>query len=236
MKERLTPCPNQRMGKLLTVCLAAFSGVVFYILVGNWLEFSLLSDAVNGIAVHGNDLDDVQQRSRLELPLLLLVGLFCGIVFLFFTGRTLQVAGDCGANGMRYKYGWVVASYFLPIVSWFVPYAAMQESWRASNPACGAHDWHASKGSYLIRLWWGLWLASLFSFSFSDSLLVPGMNQDLSERYDLALVHVGLSFLYLALALVSLLMVRAIVMRSLSKWEHIHGATGVPKATIKEAS
>ena len=224
------------MGKLLTVCLAAFTGVVFYILVGNWLEFSLLSDAVNGIAVHGNDLDDVQQRSRLDLPLVALVGIFCGIVFLFFTGRTLQVARDCGAIGMRYKYGWVVASYFLPIVSWFVPYAAMQESWRATNPACGAHDWHASKGSNLIRLWWVLWLASLFTFSFSGTLLVPGMDLDLSEHYDLALVHLGLSFLYLALAFVSLLMVRAIVTRSLAKWEHLHGAAGVPKATIKEAS
>jgi hypothetical protein len=224
------------MGKFLTFCLAAFTGVTFYILVGNWLEFSLLSDAVNGIAVHGNDLDDVQQRSRLELPLLALVGLFCGIVFLFFTGRTLQVARDSGADGLRYKHAWVVASYFLPVVSWFVPFAAMQESWRATNPACGAHDWHASKGSNLIRLWWVLWLASLFTFSFSGEFLGTLQGSDLGAQYDQAFVHLALSFLYLALALVSLLMVRAIVMRSLSKWEHIHGAASVPKATIKKAS
>lgn len=229
-------CPNQRMGKFLIFCLAAFSGVMFYIVVGNWMEFAILSDAVNGIAVHANQLDAVEQRSRLEIPLIAFVGLASGIAFLFFTGRTLQVARESGAEGLRYKYGWVVASYFLPIASWFVPYAAMQESWRATNPECGAYDWVASKGSNLIRLWWALWLATLFTFSFSNAALTPGLDLDLNGHYDQAVTSLGVSLLYLALAIVSLVMVRSIVSRGLAKWEHIHGAASMPKATIVEAS
>lgn len=234
--QEFTPCPNQRMGKFLIFCLAAFTGVMFYIAVGNWMEFSILSDAVNGIAVHANQLDEVDQRSRFEMPLIALAGLASGIAFLFFTGRTLQVARESGAEGLRYKYGWVVASYFLPIASWFVPYAAMQESWRASNPECGAHDWVASKGSNLIRLWWVLWLATLFTFSFSNAAQTPGLDLELNAYYGQAVTSLGVSLLYLALGIVSLLMVRSIVSRGLAKWEHTHGAAGVPKATIVEAS
>src|SRR5262249_5348965 len=65
-------------------------------------------------------------------------------------------------SGLTYSPGWAVGYFFIPIISLFRPYQALQEVWRASDPDVPADDrrgWRDTDSSPVILLWWLLWIA-----------------------------------------------------------------------------
>jgi hypothetical protein len=57
---------------------------------------------------------------------------------------------------MEFTPGWSIGWFFIPFANLVQPYKVMKEIWQVSlDPA----DWRNQRGSALIGLWWGLWLA-----------------------------------------------------------------------------
>ena len=60
-----------------------------------------------------------------------------------------------GATGLRFKPGWCVGWYFIPIANLWKPYQAMKEIWRATvDPS----NWQGVRRSALLPGWWLCWL------------------------------------------------------------------------------
>lgn len=73
------------------------------------------------------------------------------ISFMMWTYRAAGNSRALGAIGMRTSPGWAVGWYFIPILSFWKPYQAAIEIWRASNAPLSAS--RPETPTYLI-IWW----------------------------------------------------------------------------------
>lgn len=83
------------------------------------------------------------------------------IVFAMFTHRSCSNAHALGAQGMEFTPGWAVGWYFIPFLNLFKPHRAVQETFRALDPAAGSDDWRLL-GSVpdFVGPWWVTWVVS----------------------------------------------------------------------------
>lgn len=114
-------------------------------------------------------------------------------------------ARQLGAMNMSYTPAWSVGYYFIPIFNLWKPYLAMKEIWMASqNPL----DWRTSKTTFLLPLWWVIWLTSnllnqsVFRLSAEATALPELMKLNLLSQISNAID--------IPLALVTLAMINAI--------------------------
>jgi hypothetical protein len=84
-----------------------------------------------------------------------LVFLACAVVVLIWLYRANANAHRLGARKLRFSPGWSIGSYFVPFVSYAVPFLAMRDLWNASVNPNGA----GGRGAGLLPVWWGFWLA-----------------------------------------------------------------------------
>lgn len=94
----------------------------------------------------------------------LVVSLACFVAFIItlvvFLKWVYQANKNChgfGAFKMKFSPGWSVGYFFIPILSFYKPYQAMQEIWKASTNSA---NWQQEKGNFIVGWWWALWLIS----------------------------------------------------------------------------
>src|SRR5262249_35593317 len=78
------------------------------------------------------------------------------VFFLIWFYQAASNSRNLHASGIAYSPAKAVASFFIPIGNLVMPYLAMQETWRASNPdpVKDKRPWQQTPGSWLILLWW----------------------------------------------------------------------------------
>jgi hypothetical protein len=71
----------------------------------------------------------------------------------------------CYSNLYRLKAGplhhraWIIVSWFIPIVQWFLPYRIMKNMFLRTLETVGISDAYDQRSAMRrLRLWWGLWL------------------------------------------------------------------------------
>lgn len=84
-------------------------------------------------------------------------------------------------EGLRYGRRWAVASWFVPILNLWRPKQAINDIWRASDPAepTGEHNtsWRDGSVPVLFAFWWAAWLISqwLYNVSFRQAFGAEGV-------------------------------------------------------------
>ena len=85
------------------------------------------------------------------------------VVFLMWLYRAHENIAAFGVpkHQMQHSSGWAVGSFFIPIVSLFIPYRAIKEVWRKSIPDYAAKSMFAELDPpVFFPLWWGFWITS----------------------------------------------------------------------------
>jgi hypothetical protein len=86
----------------------------------------------------------------------------CAIVFVVWTHRTYRNVGALGASGLRYRSGWAIGAWFVPVLAFWRPKQIVNDTWRASDrelPASAARaDWGGRRTPLLMTAWWALWI------------------------------------------------------------------------------
>lgn len=127
----------------------------------NFLEYQLLSDYQNGVytsreqAIADGEAND--QRQQMVALVYLAVFIVSGFLILRWIHRANYNARQLGAKDMEFTPGWSIGYYFIPILTLWKPFQAMDEIWRAShNP----NNWSTEKASSILGLWWFLWIVT----------------------------------------------------------------------------
>lgn len=81
------------------------------------------------------------------------------VVFLMWLYR---VSNNVAAFGepRQTSAGWAVGYFFIPIANLFVPYQAIKEIWKKSDPAANDSLLYSVSPPGFFPAWWGFWLAS----------------------------------------------------------------------------
>ncbi len=83
---------------------------------------------------------------------------------------------DAGLGGLNYSAGWATASFFIPFINLYVPFASTRELWNRSH---GESDWHAAASAGDVTSWaacnWGALIVfcALVGYLIIDA--VPGV-------------------------------------------------------------
>ena len=76
----------------------------------------------------------------------------------WFMVRTNKNCRALGAENMKFTPGWCCGYWFIPIISWFRPYQAMKEIYKASVSPEG-DTWTSVKRLAQFPFWWLGWLS-----------------------------------------------------------------------------
>ncbi len=81
------------------------------------------------------------------------------VVTAFFFGKWIMRGHNniraLEAHGLNMRPGWAVAYFFSPVFALWRPYRGMKDLWKGSK---NAPDWMEQKSSFLLVIWWLLWL------------------------------------------------------------------------------
>ena len=79
-----------------------------------------------------------------------------GVVWMIWQHRAQSNLRDVGTGDLRFTPGWAVGWWFVPVASLWMPYLAVRELLRASEPS--VTDWRRASTGSLPGLWWAAWI------------------------------------------------------------------------------
>lgn len=151
-----------RVARPLRYLLIAGSVVSALAVLSGISELILLKDLINGVydsedlinsAVNANDI-------RQQVLRFIQVGIFflAAIIFSIWIYRANVGVRALGAENLRTSPGWAVGWFLIPIMSFWKPYQALSDLWRASSDP---KKWDSVCRSSILPIWWFFWLVSL---------------------------------------------------------------------------
>lgn len=87
------------------------------------------------------------------------------ITFMLWMNRARRNSEAITPQQHRFRNVWVFLGWLIPIANLYIPYAVMQDIWRASDRSQPALGLQQREPSGLVLLWWICFLASNFSLS-----------------------------------------------------------------------
>src|SRR5206468_1879963 len=82
----------------------------------------------------------------------------CAVVFLVWTHRTYRNLAPLGVSGLRFRSGWAIGAWFVPVLAIWRPKQIVNDTWRASDrdlpPSAARADWGGRRTPALMAAWW----------------------------------------------------------------------------------
>lgn len=218
--------PPYQPAKVLVTWLVFLLGMTAVVdaiaVVSDVAEMQLLDDAQRGrpISDERANANDLRQMAIGILAFLLLIPTI--VLFCIWIYRANLNARALGALNMRFTPGWCVGWFFIPIMNLFRPYQATREIWLASEPtfdSANRERWKRGASSPILPLWWTLWIGSGFLGQLSFRLSLRA--DDLPALLASSRITLISDFVDLCLAIVALMLVRAIQRRQETRREAV---------------
>jgi hypothetical protein len=143
------------------------------------------------------------------------------VMWLVWQHRAHRNLTALGSSNVRFKPGWVVGWWFIPVANFAVPYLTMRELWKASDPASGAIDWRGVKTTPVLWLWWGAWVGAvaLGSISFTIGINATVIDDLVTSEY----YSMGQTVVTIGAALLGVMLVRDVDRRQAAKRRGVEG-------------
>ncbi len=137
--------------------------------VSDAMEIDLLGRIQDGEQVSRSEADANDARQGIIGIAQTALFLASVVVFLMWFSRAYQNLERLGVGTLRYKRGWAIGAWFVPILNLFRPKQIANDIWRASDPDLPSNHpatatWRAgSIPALLFGFWWFLWLLTNFA-------------------------------------------------------------------------
>lgn len=159
---------------VMALLIANIAASVLAIAV-DWIQFELVSRIAGGEYYTDAELTRSDNLMILTSQFQLGIYILTGILFLVWLYRASRNLRAFDIEGLKFRPGWTVGWWFIPIFNIFRPYQAIAEVWRASSPPVGeestAFSWRLAKEPRLLSFWWSFWLLSTFIGSIAGQIM-----------------------------------------------------------------
>ncbi len=155
--------PSGDLGRAAKLAAAVLLGVVAVDVLAvlfDLLERGVLNDAAAGhMNASAASASDSRQRSMGIAQLILVIA--AAVTFLHWFRIAYANLASLGVRDLRYRPGWSVGAWFVPILNVFRPKQIANDIWRASDPAAEPRQgWRERPVAPLLHWWWAIWLLS----------------------------------------------------------------------------
>ncbi len=157
--------PSGDLGRAAKLAAAVLIGVVAVDVLAvlfDFLERGVLNDAAAGhVNASAASASDSRQRSMGIAQLIFVIA--AAVTFLHWFRIAYSNLASLGVRDLRYRPGWAVGAWFVPILNVFRPKQIANDIWRASDPAAEPRQgWRERPVAPLLHWWWAFWLLSSF--------------------------------------------------------------------------
>ena len=105
--------------------------------------------------------DDADNAVAGLVGIWLLLLIATAVVFIIWLWRCAKDSELLGRENPRFRAGWTIGSWFIPLANFVIPVLIVQDLWRASTPrSTPGSSWRSEKGSSLVGWWWALFVAA----------------------------------------------------------------------------
>jgi hypothetical protein len=189
--------------------------------------------ALDGVSSGGlggvGDINSAADRLHVGDGITFWAWFLCGVVFIVWTHRTYSNLSALGATGLRFKTGWAIGAWLVPVLAVWRPKQIVNDTWRASDrelPATAAREqWGDRSTPLAMTAWWVLWvvgaLAERLSFNFGGASLESGLA-----------IRVGGAVCLAAAAVLALWVVGALTKRQQERARHLGHHAGFAGADV----
>lgn len=174
---------------------------------------SVLADLEAGIDLPVDEIAAAEDREAFAALGQLVTYIGAIIAFIVWFRRAYRNTAGLGATGMRFKPGWAVGSWFVPFLALWRPKQISNDIWRATDPQLPRHasGWQGNPVHGLIHSWWAIWIVAGVLGNISTQVYLRA--ETLSEQLRASAVSAVADVIFIAAAILALLVVRAITIR-----------------------
>lgn len=222
--------PVEPLDKRARVAIGLIALVGLTALAALWADLGRLDLAnrvLDGDRVRLSEAQQVDDRTAVTSIVYVIATVLSGIAFLLWYSRAYRNTLAMGVIG-RWKPGWAVAYWFIPLMNLFRPKQVMNDIWRGSDPrmANPAGTVHFRPTTPLLWAWWLAWLVSVFAANFATGSLGDlDATQTAEEFRDSAIAYVVADITDVIAALLAIAVVVALTRRQQARIEiHSGGA------------
>lgn len=175
--------------------------------------YSVLGDLERGIDLGVDEIAAAENRSAAAGLAQIAAYFAAAIAFIVWFRRAYRNTAGLGATGMRYKPGWSIGAWFVPILNLFRPKQISNDIWRASDPELPRHasGWQGNEVHGLIHWWWAMWIIAGVIGNISARVYFNA--ETLSEQLNASAVAAFADVVFIVAAVLAILIVRAITIR-----------------------
>lgn len=207
--------PNQQRAKNAITLIWIVLVVEFVSFISSYFQYDLLQSVAHGNFVSLEEANANDTR-ELWMGIITIVSfLISAITFLSWFRRAYSNLGIKYGN-LSNSDGWVIGSWFIPIISLYQPYEMMKELYEKTKKLLVGRHLIAEKNLATKHLgwWWGLWIiSSIFGqVLFRLSLRAVSLNE---------LINITLAQMLLFIVDIPLAFLAVHVIREYAKVEHL---------------
>lgn len=196
------------------VALVAVIGADLITIGSDWLEIDLMNRVLDGEDVTFDELDSNDVRQGVVALVLLGALVAATILFIRWFHLAYRNLVPLGVPELRFKPGWAIGSWFVPILNLWRPKQIANDIWRGSDPGAPAEQgggWTDRRTPALLAVWWGAWLLTGFVANAAARLWFRSDTpEDLRDAATLDAVSSGID---IAAALLAIVLIRRLTAR-----------------------
>lgn len=153
--------PNQERAKVAVILIGIVLAMDFISVISDFFQYDLLKAVLNGNNVSISEAEGNDLRQQIVAILSFLAYLVSAITFIMWFRRAYYNLHQ-KVSYLSRSEGMAAGGWFIPILSWFVPYTIMNELYVETRKILV--DNNPENGFYLKKTymgwWWALWIIS----------------------------------------------------------------------------
>jgi hypothetical protein len=110
-------------------------------------------------------------------------------------------ASPLGASELRYKPGWAIAGWLVPVAFFFIPKQIVDDLWRTASPELPPEEgsmWKGNPVPGIFHWWWALWCVRWVLLSAGNGMIRSAVAYNDVDQFTTAVKLVGVSDLFTA--------------------------------------
>ena len=214
--------PLGRRARWAVILLAAVIAIDVIAIGSDLWQIVLINRFQDGTDVDSGPLASSDDRQSIVSAFQFLALLVSAVVFIRWFHAAYRNIASLGAPPLRFKTGWAIGGWFVPILSLWRPKQIADDIWRGSDPDAPAVQEpgaHSDDDGRLLTTWWALWIISVFVGNVAARLFFSADSlSDIrdSDALDMASLAVDVSA-----AVYAILVVRHITSRQAQRVERL---------------
>jgi len=225
--EAAPPQPEYRspegVAKTLVALLAVSLLIDLIASISDLAEINLLTRIQEGAVVTDQEADANDRRQGMIGLAQTVAFIATAITFLVWFRRLYRNIPPLRVGPLRYRPGWAVGAWFVPILNLFRPKQIMNDIWRASDPVDGYRpaSLEGRGVPFLVNAWWAMFLVSS---AFDRATLAALEAETVDELLASAKTYAVSDAFNILLSAVAIAVVVSVTKRQRIHAEHIFGS------------